>query len=355
MKNIILNPLNYCFNKGFFLNSLFDDSPLIGELNQTIQYGLELESDSEEEIDMNHSQKDLNQIFQFEVFNREEKEIDPNVFYYINNSKEMQNKINEKDSNNLSEKNKFFSIEQKINLSKNETTKSTKDKKELTKEKRKRGRKKSLKKIQKKEEIHDAFSEDNACRKIRVDFLNFCVLLTNDLLKYFQKYLDNNTYTFLKLNNDFKKKVNNTTKESLKNQTLGDIINNKISSKYKNYNENTNIDIYKKIKNHELLKEIFSLKYYHLFKIYYKSKRIINLKDYEINEDILNKYDLNKEIKISKDVKFFNDLLENNDTYTGYIKENNILLAQKYKNYLKNCAIKYYLFNQIFLIVDPIP
>ena len=321
----IQNTSNYYFNFfGFVQDSLFNEftNYSLDKLNQIFKSGLNIIEESEEEIDFNK-------------------------LYFINNSKsnkenETNNKINDLSKEfsnyiaNKNIKNKIFKIE---------STKSTNIIKELINKKRKRGRKRNLNICKKGLEIHSAFSEDNLLKKIRVHFLNFCISFINDLYRYISQYLENVTYNFLKLDNELKTNVNKKTKDSLKNKTLGEIITNKINDKYKRYDKKTNIKIYEKLINHELLNEIFSINYKQLFKIYYNSKKIINLNDYELNEEILNKYELNKEILLSSKVKLFNDLLENNTTYKDLLKENNNLLAQKYTNSLRTCAINNYLSN----------
>ena len=98
--------------------------------------------------------------------------------------------------------------------------------------------------------------------------------------------------------------------------------------------------------------EIFSIKYKELFNIYFNNKKIINLKDYGLNQDILKKYKLNKDIRLSLDVKMFDDLLENNTTCKDFLNENNYSMAKKYKNSLKNCAIIKYKSNSIFTLKE---
>ena len=215
--------------------------------------------------------------------------------------------------------------------------------------KKKRGRtEKSNSKKNKK--IHDPLSKYNMSKKIRNNFLNFCILLANYLYCIFKKDDEEFEDKLFKLNNKYKINVNKKNDDSLKSKTLGQIIDYEISTKIKKVNNDNNKKIYKKIENDELLKEIFSIKYNHLFKIYYNSKRIINLSKYELDINIINKYGLNKDIILSPKIKMFKDLLENNTTIKDLLKENNIYLANKYKTKLNNCAIKNYIIGSKFLI-----
>ena len=158
---------------------------------------------------------------------------------------------------------------------------------------------------------HDKYSMDNLLRKILISFFNFCISYSNDILKEF-----NYNEKFLKLTHDFKNQVKNDFVESLKDKTLYDIIYRKITSKYKTKDENTNIIIYDKIKENEVLKKIFDENFLVLFDIYYKGQKTINLQ----------KYGLEKEIHLSKKTKTFKDLLKKNES------------DQKLIQNLKNCV-----------------
>ena len=56
----------------------------------------------------------------------------------------------------------------------------------------------------------------------------------------------------------------------MKEKTLGQIICNKISNKYKE--ENSNILLYDKIKRNTIMKKILEINYLKLFEIYYVRK-----------------------------------------------------------------------------------
>ena len=158
---------------------------------------------------------------------------------------------------------------------------------------------------------HDKNSMDNLLRKVQIHFFNYSVSYSNDMLKQF-----NYEVRFLKLAHSFKNQVDKEFVESLKDKTLSDIICTKISSKYRTKDENTNLVIYEKIKENEVLKKIFDEKLLVLFDTYYKGQKAINLK----------KYGLEKEIHLSNKTKTFKDLLKKNESDQEYIKN------------LKNCV-----------------
>ena len=197
----------------------------------------------------------------------------------------------------------------------NEESNST----QLTKKKTKRGRERTIKENEnknKKEKIHDKNTSDNLIRKIQVHYLSFIVSFLNDILKNL-----NYKTKFLNLNYEFKMNIKKDFVESLKKKTIGEIISNEISIKYKGKEKNFNKNLYEKIKDNEVLNKILEDNYIKLFKnIYYKSKEKINLKEYGLNKDIY----------LSKNVKMFNNLLKNDIEGNKKIKESTI------KNFLSD-------------------
>ena len=174
---------------------------------------------------------------------------------------------------------KLFQVKKEISSSRNEYTR------------KKRGRKKEK---ENKNQTHDKYWMDNILKKIQIHFLSFIILFLNDILKSL-----NYSQQFLKLHQSFKENIKKDFVESLKKKTIAEIIDNKISTKYKKKIDNKKI--YEELKDKEDLKVLFKENYLVLFKnIYYENKKIINLK----------KYGIEKEIKLSKEVKFYEDLLK---------------------------------------------
>ena len=188
--------------------------------------------------------------------------------------------------------------------------------------KKKRGRQVNLNNSEEKinQKVHNKFSTDNLIRKIQVHYMSFIISIINDILRAL-----NYEKQFLKLDYKFKKNVNKDFFEEIKNKNLSYIINNNISSKYKNININTNKILYEEIKNNEIIKNLFNENYLIFFQnVYYKSEKIFNLE----------KYGLDKIIILSNDVKMFKDLLEDNKTNDldneKYIENLNICISQNY-------------------------
>lgn len=182
---------------------------------------------------------------------------------------------------------------------------------ELTRKKRGREKKNN----DKNSNIHDKFSSDNLLRKVQVHYLTFILSFLNDVLKHLKI-----KGQFYMLSYAFKKNVKKDNVNLLKNTTIKDIICNKISTKYRNIDKNSNIETYYKIRDNEILNKIFSESYLKFFKkFYYKSNKVINLKDYGLNENI----------KISDKTKMYRDLLAS-DKDKEYQKNMNHFVIQTF-------------------------
>ena len=174
--------------------------------------------------------------------------------------------------------------------------------------------------------IHDKFSFDNLLRKIKNHSLSVIVPFLNAILIVLDIKEE-----FFQLSYEFKKKIKNNYFCELKKKTLGDIICNKISPKYK-HDENENIILYKKLQNHEVLKNIFKMEYITFFKRYYmESKKCINLKV----------FGLEKEIILPEKCKMYNDLIES-------IKKSKDEDNENYIESINKCIVKHYISKNLF-------
>ena len=181
---------------------------------------------------------------------------------------------------------------------------------------KKRGRHSILEKEDKKN--HDRFSTDNIQRKIQVHYLSFIICFINDILKslgFREK--------FLNLNYKFKQVVNKRQFTKLKSSNIGEIVSNKISTKYKRTEENINSYLYKQFETNEVLGKIFGMNYLTFFKVFYMKKdKIVNLRILGID----------KEITLSKKTKTYYELLEKlkKEEDENYINQINELLNKNY-------------------------
>ena len=141
---------------------------------------------------------------------------------------------------------------------------------------------------------HTSKDIDNLLRKINVHFLTFVVNFFNDILKtenipFFLKQIDTNIKITVKFESFSK----------LKNSTIGDILKEDISDKYKKYEKSENKEIVEKIENeYQWLSELFNMKYLDLFKHYFNKEAPLEI--YKFNE---------KDIILSTKTKSFYYLL----------------------------------------------
>ena len=257
-----------------------------------------LSSDNEENTTSGENSSSINYESIEDIFNYEPVKEDP---------------IKEKDLYFTPErqKDKLFIVEE-----------SSKNNTQMTK--KKRGKPSVLNK----NKIHDKFSFDNLLRKIKNHSLSVIVPFLNAILIVLDIKEE-----FFQLSYEFKKKIKNNYFCELKKKTLGDIICNKISPKYK-HDENENIILYKKLQNHEVLKNIFKMEYITFFKRYYmESKKCINLKV----------FGLEKEIILPEKCKMYNDLIES-------IKKSKDEDNENYIKSIEKCIDKNYISKKLFKI-----
>ena len=178
-----------------------------------------------------------------------------------------------------------------------------------TKMLKKRGRKKSLNDINNsnkpKRKIHCKTDDDNVLIKIQAHFLRFVINITNDILEQYFSAKKNNIY-FKQINYDDKKNITIDHISKLKSSSIGDILQKKISPKYRKYDKYYNKSFYIKLldkinQNESLnwLNDFFNMNYLELFKSYKTYKK----SDFFIQ---------GKKINFSKKTKLFCDLLEKN-------------------------------------------
>ena len=179
--------------------------------------------------------------------------------------------------------------------------------------------------IKAKKPYHDRNRTDNLIRKIQVHYISFIRSFINEITKYLK--LDEQ---FLKIAYKIKNDVHKNKLKEIKQKTLGDIISSEISSKYLKNDKSHNKSIVKDLSKNELLKSILSQNYLTFFrKVYYKSNKRINLKQFG-SED--------KEINLSDNVEMFKDFLKKKDFDSSHILK------------LNKCVAKYFYPKLIFLV-----
>ena len=178
--------------------------------------------------------------------------------------------------------------------------------------------------------FHNKNETDNILRKIQVHYLSFIESYLNDILEKFG-YEER----FQRLDYKFKKDIKKKCVNSLKEKTIGDIISNKISIKYKYKKEDFNEKLCDKLKKeNKVLNNILSQNYLLPFqKVYYKNINEINLKDFGLDYD--------KYIFLSDKVKMYKDLLfKNKESFLYFKKINKCIKEHFYPKLI--FALKYY-------------
>ena len=118
--------------------------------------------------------------------------------------------------------------------------------------------------------VHGRFDNDNLLIKINNHSLFLVVPFINDILKVLSIEEE-----FYQLSHEYKINIKKNFFSELKKKTLGEIICNRIGSRYK-HDENENEKTFKKVKDNEVLKKIFNMNYVTFFKRYYmESKKCI--------------------------------------------------------------------------------
>ena len=150
----------------------------------------------------------------------------------------------------------------------------------------------------KNKKCHSKLDKDNILRTIQVHFFSFIIKFINEILLH-SGFEDK----FYSISYKCKKDIKKSHFDKLKNRTIGSIISQKISKKYKK-DENTNIKLIT-FKNN-IIKNFLSKQYINVFNnIYYQNKKEIKIDD--------------KIIYLSK-VKTFEDFI-NNEKYDNNYRE----------------------------------
>ena len=147
--------------------------------------------------------------------------------------------------------------------------------------------------------IHGNKSFDNLERKIQVHYIRFIINFSNDALKA-EKNL--NRCTFKQIDTRIKETINYKQICKLRKSSIGDILQNDLSDKYKTYDKSENRKLFRKVvSSSEWLGELFKMNYLELFKYYYNKKEPLTKKMFK-----------GKEIILSSKTKSFYYLLEKN-------------------------------------------
>ena len=172
--------------------------------------------------------------------------------------------------------------------------------------------------------IHTKIKFDNILTKVQVSYVNFLVDFINIVLENFGR----KDLKFKYIDSKIKKNNKISQRQKIKGGSIGDILNNKISSKYTTLDKDSNIILLQNLENEGLFEIIEILEQNFLFffeKVYYKSLRKFNLKEFGL---------IDLEVVLPKQVKLFENLL---------MKNKNDLRFDEYKKKLEKCIQRHFL------------
>ena len=173
------------------------------------------------------------------------------------------------------------------------------------------------------DKIHLNTDLDNLLARIQVHFLSFIINISNDAL--IAEFGEDTEYKFRNIDYKIKFKISYSSFTKLKTSSIKDVLNLRISPKYKHCDPKVNSQILEKVlkSDSDWLKKFFNMNYLEMFKKYYYQEKQITEINYEGNiinfnknnktqtfYDLLNKY---------KDLK--NDLI--NTVKSVYLKVEN--------------------------------
>ena len=172
--------------------------------------------------------------------------------------------------------------------------------------------------------IHTKIKFDNILTKVQVSYVNFLVDFINIVLENFGR----KDLKFKYIDSKIKKNNKISQRQKIKGGSIGDILSNKISSKYTTLDKGSNIILLQNLENEGLFEIIEILEQNFLFffeKVYYKSLRKFNLKEFGL---------IDLEVVLPKQVKLFENLL---------MKNKNDLRFDEYKKKLEKCIQRHFL------------
>ena len=116
---------------------------------------------------------------------------------------------------------------------------------------------------------------DNLQIKIQVNYINFIINLSNDVL--FLIFKEKRKYNIKDIDHAFKIDVSRRNFDFLKSSKIKDVLGKNISNKYKAYKKNFNKELLDEVcQKSPLLNDFFNLNYLDLFRCYYNGQKQID-------------------------------------------------------------------------------
>ena len=116
---------------------------------------------------------------------------------------------------------------------------------------------------------------DNLQIKIQVNYINFIINISNDVL--FSIFKEKRHYNIKDIDHEFKIDVSRRNFDFLKSSKIKDVLGKNISNKYKAYKKNFNKELLDEVcQKSPLLNDFFNLNYLDLFRCYYNGQKQID-------------------------------------------------------------------------------
>ena len=116
---------------------------------------------------------------------------------------------------------------------------------------------------------------DNLQIKIQVNYINFIINISNDVL--FSIFKEKRHYNIKDIDHEFKIDVSRRNFDFLKSSKIKDVLGKNISNKYKAYKKNFNKELLDEVcQKSPLLNDFFNLNYLDLFRCYYNDQKQID-------------------------------------------------------------------------------
>ena len=208
----------------------------------------------------------------------------------------LYDKSNPTDYDDISNEDLYF-INKTFSLGKKNETISSTDEKSKNNQDLMLSQKRNNANKTKRKKGHSKFEKDNVMRKLNIYYISFIVKFVNFNIK---KLLSKKHPLFTNLSYEFKKKINNSTFNELKNKTIGEVLKNEGSNKNKRnivYQKDDNEKVYNSVYQ-TILKDLLDINYIQFFRqVYARGSK-------DFTQDIYKRY------KIPKNILFFDDFLK---------------------------------------------
>ena len=182
--------------------------------------------------------------------------------------------------------------------------------------------------------IHTKDNIDNKIRKIRIHAIKFGMELINDCIKHYYP----NWNRFLKgITKEITSDINIFFIIDFFQYTLEKIYSNKLNTRYKNHNSNSNIETIEELKkkNNPVINSLLNMTFNELFNLFVESDKEKLKEKYYLSKAKTFEDFINEKLK-NEDEKYINDIRKIANNYLGHFKENKARYSEKRKDKLNN-------------------